>query len=293
LVFQDSYFLSLQIKKMRLRTFYNIYYSHRVKKASIVLKFYLIFIIPLRYLVTIYFFIKKKNLDIISYKNSWLFNKDLNFLCEYFNTDKGSFFFDQFSKSKNKNKIQGHNYALIYEKFILNKVFVKNILEIGCFKGNAIAAFYFYFPNANLYAADIYPDLFSYKSSRIKNFYIDTSNEVSIRSFNNLLPKMDLIIEDASHYLKDQIITLFILFKNLNAKGLFIVEELDFPDTRKDMNKNNEHPTLKEILCLILEDKKFDSKYVSEEDKNYFIKNFNKINFFKGNFNEIAIIEKK
>ena len=288
----DFYFLLYIIKKMRFKTFYNIYYSHRIKKASIILKFYLIIVIPLRYLIT-YFFYKKYNLDAISYKKEWLFSKDLNYLCEYFNTDKGSFFLDQFAKSINKNKILGHNYAFIYEKFLINKIFFKNVLEIGSFKGNAIAAFYFYFPNTNLYAADIYPDLFSYKSKRIKNFYIDSSNEDSIKSFYNLLPKMDLIIEDAGHYLKDQIITLFILFKNLNSKGLFIIEELDFPDTRKDMNKDNEHPTLREILYLISQSKDFSSKYVSEEDKNYFIKNFNKILFFKGNFNEIAIIEKK
>jgi hypothetical protein len=73
----------------------------------------------------------------------------------------------------------------------------------------------------------------------------------------------------------------------------FVIEELDFPDTRKDMNEDNEQPTLREILYLISQSKEFFSKYVSEEDKNYFIKNFNKIHFFKGNFNEIAIIEKK
>ena len=48
--------------------------------------------------------------------------------------------------------------------------------------------------------------------------------------------------------LKDQIISLFMLFKKLNRGGLFIIEELDFPDTRKDMNLKNEKPTLREIL---------------------------------------------
>ena len=34
---------------MKLRTFYRIYYRHRVKKASIILKIYLLIIIPLKY----------------------------------------------------------------------------------------------------------------------------------------------------------------------------------------------------------------------------------------------------
>ena len=132
-------------------------------------------------------------------------------------------------------------------------------------------------------------------SKRIKNFYVDTSNEKSIKknieekfSFN-----FDIIIEDASHYLKDQIISLFILFKKLNKGGLFVIEELDFPDTRKDMNLANERPTLKDILLKVKKKKNFFSKYVSKKDKEYFLVNVNKINIYKGRFNEIAFITKK
>ena len=38
------------------------------------------------------------------------------------------------------------------------------------------------------------------------------------------------------------------LFKKLNSGGLFIIEELDFPDTRKDMNLMNEKPTLRNFV---------------------------------------------
>ena len=103
----------------------------------------------------------------------------------------------------------------------------------------------------------------------------------------------DIIIEDASHSLKDQIISLFLLFKKIKSGGLFIVEELDFPDTRKDMNLNNEKPTLREIFKKIKKNESFDSKYILPEDKKYFLKNYSDIEIFKGNFNEIAIIKKK
>jgi hypothetical protein len=84
------------------------------------------------------------------------------------------------------------------------------------------------------------------------------------------------------------------LFKLINPGGIFIVEELDFPDTRKDMNLNNEKPTLREVLNKIkLNDHTFESKYISNEEKKYFLKNFANIEIFKGNFNEIAIIQKK
>ena len=169
-----------------------------------------------------------------------------------------------------------------------------NILELGSFKGNAAAALFFYFKNAKILSGDIFPDLFRYKSKRIKNFFIDTSLELEIQK--KIIDKeesFDIIIEDAGHYLKDQIISLFILFKKLKTQGIFIVEELNFPDVRTDMNVNNEKPTLREILNLIKDNKDFNSKYISENDKKYFIENVKEINIFKGKFNEIAFIIKK
>ena len=132
------------------------------------------------------------------------------------------------------------------------------------------------------------------ESKRIKNFFIDTSSELQIQ--NKIVNKdeyFDFIIEDAGHYLKDQIISLFILFKKLKPEGIFIVEELDFPDIRNDMNIEKEKPTLREILYLIKENKEFYSKYINDSDKKYFLDNFKEINIFKGKFNEIAFIKKK
>ena len=83
------------------------------------------------------------------------------------------------------------------------------------------------------------------------------------------------------------------LFKKLNNGGLFIVEELDFPDTRKDMNLQNEKPTLREILF------KFQKKninkfkvYQKKSDRDNFLNTIESIEIYKGNFNEIAILKK-
>ena len=103
----------------------------------------------------------------------------------------------------------------------------------------------------------------------------------------------DIIIEDASHVLKDQIISLFMLFKKLKPGGLFICEELDFPEKRQDMNLNNEKPTLRDILLSIKSGENFENPLISKDQKDYFLKNFDKIFILKGNYNEIAIIKKK
>ena len=283
---------------MKLQTFYKIYYRHRILKANILLKIYLLFVIPIKYFLNLPYIKKKINLDYYSQNKKFLFDKDLNFLFEFFESDKGEKFVNQYNQPIKRNsnfKIQGHNYAKFYEEYFFEKKDRElNILEIGSFYGNAAAALYFYFKNAKIYSADIFPDLFSYASDRIKNFYVDSSSEESISQ--NILKKemkFEIIIEDACHAYKDQIISLFMLFPILNSGGTFITEELDFPDTRADMNLNNEKPTLRDILLSIKSGKNFENSLVSKDQKDYFLKNFDKIIILKGNYNEIAIIKKK
>ena len=282
---------------MNIKTFYTIYYRHRVQKANLLLKIYILLILPFRYLLNIPFLPKKINLDEHSNSNVELFKKDLDYLFEYFNSDKGNYYINQYMQPiKKKNKrIDAHGYSKIYERYfekIRNANL--NVLELGSFYGNAAGAFYYYFKNSNIYSGDICPDLFRYKSQRLKNFYINTSSEISIKKdFIDNQRIFNVIIEDASHTLKDQIISLFMLFKILSPKGIFICEELDFPETRKDMNINNEYPDLKNILKAIKSNKDFNSKYIKEEDKRYFLDNFNTIEIFKGKINEVAVIQKK
>ena len=283
---------------MNINTFYKIFYRHRFEKASLIRKIYLSFVLPYRYVINFLNLPKKINLDKLEKKKIDLLNYDLNFLFDYFNSDKGNYYENQYVQpfKRTKEKIKAHGYGNFYEKYfkpIKDKKL--NIMEIGSFYGNASASLFFYFQNSNLYAGDICPDLFRYNSKRVQNFYVNSSEEDSINE--NIIKKninYDIIIEDASHSHKDQIISLFMLFKLINPRGIFIVEELDFPDTRKDMNVNNEKPTLREILNKIkLNDYTFESKYISDEDKNFFLQNFANIEIFKGNFNEIAIIQKK
>ena len=283
---------------MKLQTFYKIYYKHRIIKANLLLKIYLLFVIPIKYFLNLPYLKKKINLDNYSRDKKFLFEKNLNFLFEFFESDKGEKFINQYNqpiKRDSKLKIQGHNYAKFYDEYFFEKKNKElNILEIGSFYGNAAAALYFYFKNAKIYSADIFPDLFSYTSDRINNFYVDSSSEISISE--NILKKdekFEIIIEDACHAYKDQIISLFMLFPILSSGGIFIIEELDFPDTRADMNLNNEKPTLRDILLSIKSGENFKNPLISNDQKDYFLKNFDKIFILKGNHNEIAIIKKK
>ena len=282
---------------MKIKTFYRLFYRHRIDKALFLRKIYLIIILPIKYLYNYFYLEKKKDLDQFSLQNSSLFSKNLNFLFQFFNSDKGEKYINQYTHPSKRNKflVPAHGYSKYYEEIFFNlKNDNINILEIGSFYGNASAAFFFYFKNANIYGADINPDMFNYSSKRLTSFYVNSSSELSIRK--DILEKkvqFKIIIEDASHMLKDQIISLFHLFPILESRGYFIVEEIDFPEKREDMRINQDFPDLKTILKNIKDKKNFDSKYVDKSLKEYFLDNFDTIEFFKGNINEMAIIKKK
>lgn len=282
---------------MNIKTYYTLFYNHRFKKASFIRKVYLITILPFKFLYDYSFLEKKKNLDEFSLKNHFLFSKDLNFLFEYFNSDKGEKCTNQYTHPSKRDNllIEAHGYSKYYEKFFFKLKNDKiNILEIGSFYGNASAALFFYFKNANIFGADINPDMFNYNSKRLKSFYVNSSSELSLK--RDIIEKkipFKIIIEDASHMLKDQIISLFHLFSTLQSGGYFIVEELDFPEKREDMRINQDFPDLKTILKNVKNGKDFESIYVDESLKKYFLDNLDTIEFFEGNTNEMAIIKKK
>ena len=284
---------------MKLRTFYKIFYEHRFKKANYILKFYIIFVTPIKYLINLIYLPKIINLDNFVDRYGLNETKDLGKLFDFFNSDKGNQFENQYAhpSKRTSSKIKGHGYSIFYQKYFENlRSNNLKILEVGSFHGNASAALYFYFKKSKLFAADIYPDLFRYRSNRIENFYVNSSDENSIQK--NIIDKFsdnfDIIIEDAGHSLKDQIISLFMLFKKLNSGGLFIIEELDFPDTRKDMNLMNEKPTLREILFTLKREKKLlNSKYIQKNDRDNFLDSIESLEIYRGNFNEIAILRKK
>ena len=281
---------------MNINTFINIYYKHRLKKASnIFVRSYIFLTIPFAYLLEKINYQKYINLDEYQKDNKILFNKNLNYLFQYFNSDKGDRFINQYTRySKRDNKlIRGHKYSEFYEKFFKNiKKKKLDIFEIGSFKGNATASLFFYFKNSIIHSADLYPDIFCYSSKRIKNFKLDSSSSKDLSKISKKM-SYDIIIEDAGHYLKDQIISLFKLFPNLKKNGIFIIEELDFPDTRKDMNQDMDKNTLYNILKLIIKKKDFHSKFITTKEKEFFLKNVKKINIYNGRFNKIAFIRKK
>ncbi len=218
-----------------------------------------------------------KNLDnqISSQKR----NLSLGKLFETFNSDKGLIL-----KTYDNKEIKSHNYAIFYEKYfkdLRNKKL--RILEIGSHEGKGLAAFYYFFQNAFLIGANINPFQMKFYSKRIDEIYIDVSSKKILENFRNYFKEgFDIIIDDASHNLRDILITLPILFKKLNPGGFYVIEDIDQFKVFKNLNPTNEELTPLKILKHMHDKKEFQSDFISEEDIRYLKENISEYFFEKG-----------
>lgn len=234
------------------------------------------------------------NLDKINKPD--FFELSLDRLFVNFNCDKGS------SCIWQNKKILTHNYSIFYEKYLshLKKKEI-NILEIGSHEGRGIASFYFFFPNSKIIGANINPFQMQFKSNRITELFIDVSCKKIIKNLSNhIQDDQDIIIDDASHNLKDMLITLSVLFKKLKSGGLYILEDMDQFHVFKELNPYKNELTPKQILNSIRNNKNFKSSFINEEEKNYLINNIKEIKIEKGEMkinnsdvSDIAFIIKK
>ena len=260
--------------------FKNIHVSFSEKKLSKLIRvgisiLYKFFVLE----VIIYNFFYKKDLDTISIKKKELFNKDLSFLFKYF---------DSYKLQEGYTDFYHENLKGLKGKKL-------DILEIGVARGDGIASFYFYFPYSNLIGVDNNPFKTRYKSKRIRNMYVDISSRQILKNLtNHLNQKFDLIIEDCSHKLIDQILCFSENFKNLKKGGIYIVEDLNFPEIHKMYNPTNEAVDLKTILKKINLGEEIFTKFMKENEIEYIQNNIENIKFYKGHDNsEIVFIKKK
>ena len=157
-------------------------------------------------------------------------------------------------------KIVGHNYSPFYEKHLKKYKKKKNlnILEIGSLHGSSAAAIYFYFLEPKIVCADVSPFFIRYFSKNVRPIYIDTKSAKVIKKFIQYLNlKFDIIIDDGSHNIKDQMISLKCLFPHLNERGTYIIEDLTQFKIVPNLNPDNEKKTTIDLLWSLKKKKEF------------------------------------
>lgn len=240
------------------------------------------------------FSLKSINLDKIKNKN--YFQKSLDELFIKFNCDKGSYCY------WDNKKITSHNYSFFYEKYLSKfKKKPTTILEFGSHEGKGIAGLYFYFPEAKFIGVNNNPFQMRYHSKRIDELFVDVSSKKILENLSNHIKnKPDVIIDDASHNLKDILITFCIFFKKLNHGGIYVIEDADQFKVFKELNPYEGETTPLDIFTKIKNNESYTSSFISLEDQNYLIENVQSIYLEKGkmimkgkNISDIIFIQKK
>jgi len=239
----------------------------------------------------------KSKIDIDNIDHQEFDSTNLDQLFRFYNTDKGKSFRDL-----DERIIKGHGYSTYYEnhfkKFKNKKI---NLLEIGVYSGGSSAAFAKYFPDSIIYCFDINIKNFKYKSKKFKVYGIDVSNINMLKEFiknEGLTSNSDffnIIIDDGSHKLSDQIKSFAFFFKYLSSNGIYVIEEFNFSDIYEHLNDVPNEKKIYDILNFIKNKKNFKSDIISKEDISYLIDNTKKISTHEGLLkgSNIAFIEKK
>lgn len=125
------------------------------------------------------------------------------------------------------DKGYGHRYHYMYA-LLFAAVKPKSLLEIGVAGGHSIRAWRKLFPEAELTGLD-------YKQREFKpidnfNYVIGDSTDVNVA---RLIKPHDIIIDDSSHHVYDQIMT-FTNFKD-KFKYFYVIEDIGWQHKREDL----------------------------------------------------------
>ena len=131
-----------------------------------------------------------------------------------------------------------HTYTPFYYEFLKDKrESIYKVLEIGIgpYRGRrrgkmgaSLRMWRDFFPNAMIFGADIKPNTV-FENDRIRTFLCDQRKKEDLdRLIENTGTDIDLLIDDASHELKDQIFACQTLMPILKKDVIYIIEDAVF-----------------------------------------------------------------
>lgn len=127
------------------------------------------------------------------------------------------------------DKVSAHSYGPLYEKlFDPIRETATNILEIGVLNGCSLRAWREYFTFANVYGIDNSVACMM-RENRIATFHCDTTERDKIIELRDKIPQCDVIIDDASHTINEQVWAVAVFWSKLKPGGIFVVEDILYP----------------------------------------------------------------
>lgn len=139
-------------------------------------------------------------------------------------------YLEQLARKYKTDKLE-HGFIDIYDIYLAcRQNEIKTVLEIGVYEGNSLKMWSEYFPKAKILGWDIKSYKLDAFGLKISTFCVNQENRDSIIQALNFLGgsevKFDLIIDDGSHTMEGQQVSLALLWPTLVPGGIYIVEDL-------------------------------------------------------------------
>lgn len=189
------------------------------------------------------------------------------------------------------NGVLGHNYAIHYDN-ILKNLNVDTMLEIGVSWGASIKMWdEFFNKKTSIFGIDINEKRFKCKDIETDNVKIYLGDQGDINFLNEFnIYEFDFIVDDGSHRMKHQQISLKTLFKNLRSGGIYVIEDLHTSNYSSFYDSKNETTTI-ELIKSLKNGVHYSSNYMNDEEYKYLMNNIENIEIHENN--TICFIRKK
>ncbi|HEX6431828.1 MAG TPA: class I SAM-dependent methyltransferase [Niastella sp.] len=100
-------------------------------------------------------------------------------------------------------------------------------LEIGVAHGGSLELWRKYFgEKATIIGVDVNPECKKFEQGNTKVIIGSQEDENFLRSLKEQLPKIDVLLDDGGHTMKQQMITFRVLFDHVKENGLYVCEDL-------------------------------------------------------------------
>tara|TARA_R110000744_G_scaffold211711_2_gene330825 strand:- start:2085 stop:2801 length:717 start_codon:yes stop_codon:yes gene_type:complete len=202
--------------------------------------------------------------------------KNFNYYCNLHDTDKGD---------KGPN---GNHYANWYENWFLSiKDKVNDVCEIGVDNNSSLLAMADYFPNANFIGLDLL-DKSKFNTERITTQILDQGSTEHLNQFiydcNFKKLQFDIIIDDGSHDVGHQQSTFGKFFQLIKPGGIYIIEDMGssylVPNISEMYGNIQTQLKSKNNTIDFLNDRPFNSFWISNKDIDYINKNIDYVSIF-------------
>jgi len=137
--------------------------------------------------------------------------------------DLETYFYNNHDKQIDKWAHYFNIYNQYFSKY-RNKEIV--ILEIGVFQGGSLQMWKNYFgTKAKIYGMDINPNCKEFEEENIEILIGSQSDRNFLRRVKDQIPKIDILIDDGRHSMRQQIITFEELFGHIKDDGIYFCED--------------------------------------------------------------------